>query len=136
MVSTLFGCIWRDAGLHVCRLAIKMEYTPMGLQRKLHNNSKLCICVSFCKIKTNTKRICAIINLWLSLTSIKYHLHHDYQWLDAISLHWLHQLLTVGLDEYNKLPKNLGKQLTELCVLSEFLLCFWKLLKGSFMIFG
>jgi hypothetical protein len=30
----------------------------------------------------------------------------------------------------------LGKQLTELCVLSEFLLCFWKLLKGSFMIFG
>jgi hypothetical protein len=42
----------------------------------------------------------------------------------------------LGLDEYNKLPKILGKQLTELCVLSEFLLCFWKLLKGSFMIFG
>jgi hypothetical protein len=65
------------------------------LQRELHKNHfEDHHCVSASKTKTTMTRLST------SKLYRDHHLHHEWQWLAAMTPHWFSQLLTVGVDKH------------------------------------
>ncbi len=78
----------------------RQNYTSMRLQGKPPQQHLADNCsVSDGKTK-NDKNECSHNLMSVTHKASDHHLHHEEQWWDAITQHWLYQLLTVDLEKY------------------------------------